>query len=188
MISFLSQPWPWYVGGTMFSLVMLLIVLAGKSFGVSSTMRTLCAIGGAGRRFSFFNYNWKDEIWNLTLVGGALIGGFIATTSLQNPDPIAISAEAAQSFQALGVSTDFGQLAPVEIFSWQGLFTLKGFLMIVVGGFLVGFGTRYANGCTSGHAITGLSTLQLPSLIAVIGFFIGGLLVTFFVLPSILAL
>jgi hypothetical protein len=50
---------------------------------------------------------------------------------------------------------------------------------------MVGFGSRYAGGCTSGHAISGLSDLQVPSLIAVVGFFIGGLIMTFFILPLI---
>jgi len=60
--------------------------------------------------------------------------------------------------------------------------------MLVGGGILIGFGTRWAGGCTSGHAISGLSNLQLPSLIAVIGFFIGGIIMTYFLLPTILSL
>jgi len=63
--------------------------------------------------------------------------------------------------------------------------SLKGFLVLAFGGLMVGFGSRYAGGCTSGHAISGLSDLQIQSLIAVAGFFIGGLLMTYFVLPLI---
>jgi uncharacterized membrane protein YedE/YeeE len=54
---------------------------------------------------------------------------------------------------------------------------------MVIGGFLVGFGTRYAGGCTSGHAISGLSNLQFASLIATIGFFAGGLIATHLLYP-----
>jgi uncharacterized membrane protein YedE/YeeE len=60
--------------------------------------------------------------------------------------------------------------------------------MIVVGGFLVGFGTRYAGGCTSGHAIMGLSNLQWPSLVATISFMVGGFIMANLILPFILKL
>lgn len=188
MIEFISQPWPWHISGLMIVLVMGALLFLGKSFGVSSTLRTVCAIGGAGKRISFFDFNWKKEIWNLVFIFGALIGGFIAHAFLSSPDPMTISAATSTDLAAMGLSTNFQELAPMEIFSWSGLFTLKGFILIVGGGFLVGFGTRYAGGCTSGHAISGLSNLQLPSLIAVVGFFIGGLTMTYLVLPLILAL
>jgi uncharacterized protein len=188
MIAFLSQPWPWYVGGLTFALIMILLAFTGKSFGISGTMRTICAIGGAGRYISFFNFEWKNEMWNIALAVGALIGGMIASTFLTNPEPLALAATTTADLAQMGISTDFQQLAPPEIFSWEGLLSLRGFLMVVMGGFLVGFGTRYAGGCTSGHAISGLSNLQLPSLIAVIGFFIGGLTATYLILPFILTL
>jgi uncharacterized membrane protein YedE/YeeE len=53
--------------------------------------------------------------------------------------------------------------------------------LLLVGGVLIGFGTRYAGGCTSGH-VSGLSNLQIPSLKAVIGFF-GGLIMSYFYSP-----
>ncbi len=184
MIHFLSQPWPWYVSGPMISLVMLLLLWAGGQFGVSSTLRSVCAIGGAGKRIKFFDYDWKSQVWNLVFVAGAVIGGFIAHHWLPNPEPLAISESTVSDLAQLGISFD-GGLMPMELFSWSSLATLKGFLVIVIGGFLVGFGTRYAGGCTSGHAISGLSNLQIPSLIAVIGFFIGGLIMTFLLFPLI---
>lgn len=79
-------------------------------------------------------------------------------------------------------------MLPEQIFSWENLLSLKGFLMMVVGGFMIGFGSRYAGGCTSGHAISGLSNLQVPSLIATICFFIGGLIMANIILPYILSL
>ena len=148
----------------------------------------MCAIGGGGKYADFFRFEWKNEICNIALAVGALIGGMIASTFLANPEPIAVAATTTADLAQMGISTDFQQLAPPEIFSWEGLLSLRGFLMVVVGGFLVGFGTRYAGGCTSGHAISGLSNLQLPSLIAVIGFFIGGLTATYLLLPFILTL
>lgn len=57
---------------------------------------------------------------------------------------------------------------------------------MVIGGFLVGFGTAYAGGCTSGHAIAGLADRQAASLLAVCGFFAGGLTCTYLVLPLVL--
>lgn len=184
MIDFLSQPWPWYVSGPLISFVMLLLLWAGGQFGVSGTLRSICAIGGAGKSIKFFDYDWKSRIWNLVFVAGAVIGGFIAQTWLANPEPLALSAATVADLSNLGIGFD-GGLMPSELFSWSGLATFKGLMVIVVGGFLVGFGTRYAGGCTSGHAISGLSNLQIPSLIAVIGFFIGGLIMTFLLFPLI---
>lgn len=183
-MEFLSQPWPWYVSGPLISFIMILLLWAGGQFGVSSTLRSVCAIGGAGKRIKFFDFDWKSQIWNLVFVGGAVIGGFIAQTWLTNPNPMILAEATIADLAELGIEFD-GELLPMQLFSWSALSTVKGLLVIVVGGFLVGFGTRYAGGCTSGHAISGLSNLQVPSLIAVIGFFIGGLIMTFLLFPLI---
>jgi len=152
---------------------------------MSSNLRTLCSIGGAGKYSDFFKFDWKSQRWNLTVVLGAIIGGFIASTLLSDGSTIGLSTETIADLQNLGFSTIGETLLPPEIYSWENVLTLKGMSILIVAGFLVGFGTRYAGGCTSGHAITGLSNLQLPSLIAVVGFFIGGLLMTHFILPLI---
>lgn len=188
MIEFLSQPWPWYVAGPLIAFTMFLLLFYGKNFGVSATLRTTCAIGGAGKLSDFFDFDWKKQIWNLVFVAGMIIGGFIASTWLQQPDPIPLAQDTVQKLQELGINNPGEDYLPEEIFSWESLFTLRGFVMLVIGGFLIGFGARYAGGCTSGHAISGLSDLQIPSLIAVIGFFIGGLIMTYFLLPLILTL
>ncbi len=184
MIEFLSQPWPWYISGPLIALVMFLLLWVGGNFGVSSTLRSICSISGAGRYSSFFNFNWKRERWNLVFVLGAIIGGYIASTFLQSEAPLALSKATVEDLSQLNIPFH-GDIAPIELFSWKSLMTLKGSFIMVVGGFLVGFGTRWAGGCTSGHAISGLSNLQLPSLIAVIGFFIGGLIMTFLIFPLI---
>jgi len=184
MIEFLSQPWAWYVSGSLIALVMFLLLWAGGFFGVSTTLRTLCSIGGAGKAASFFNYDWKSQNWNLVFVLGAVIGGFIASKFLAANEALQISQATVSDLLALNIAFD-GGLAPTELFNWESLLSLKGFLVLVVGGFLVGFGARWAGGCTSGHAISGLSNLQLPSLIAVIGFFIGGLTMTHLLFPLI---
>lgn len=182
MLEFIQQPWPWYISGPMLTLVMFLLLQAGQGFGVSSTLRTSCSILGAGKRASFFDFDWKSQIWNLVFVGGAIAGGFIASNFLSSSEPLVIAATTQNDLQALGISFN-GGLAPDELFSLESLLTVKGFITIVLGGFLVGFGARWAGGCTSGHAISGLSNLQIPSLIAVIGFFIGGLLMTHLIFP-----
>lgn len=188
MIEYLSQPWPWYVSGPMIAFVMGLLLFVGKSFGVSDTLRTACAMGGAGKLSEFFNFDWRKHSWNLIFVLGAVIGGFIASTWLQQPDPIPLGQDTVTKLKEFGIQNPGDDYLPEEIFSWKGFFTLRGFIMLVIGGFLIGFGARYAGGCTSGHAISGLSNLQLPSLIAVIGFFIGGLFMTHVLLPVILTL
>lgn len=184
MIELLSQPWPWYISGPLIAIIMILLLFFGGSFGVSSNLRSICSIAGAGKRISFFNYNWKGEIWNLIFVLGAVIGGFTSSFFLENPNPININTNTIIDLKSLGISFD-GNILPHEIFNWKFLFSLKGFLILILGGFFVGFGSRWAGGCTSGHAINGLSNLQIPSLIAVIGFFIGGLIVTHFIYPLI---
>ncbi len=184
MIEFISQPWPWYVAGPLIGIVVpALFLIGGKQFGLSENLRHVCAM--LPGKTDFFNYDWKNGAWNLTMIVGIIIGGFIGSTLLANPDPVAISEATKSDLALLGV-TQFDGLLPSDIFSWEGLASVRGFLMMVVGGFLVGFGSRYAGGCTSGHAISGLADLQLPSLIAVIGFFAGGLIATFFLIPIIL--
>lgn len=183
-MEFLKQPWHWSVAGLLIGLIVpILLILGNKPFGISSTLRQICA-ACVPARISFFNYNWKKDSWNLFFVLGIILGSFLASHYLANPNPIQLASSTKADLQALGI-TDFQGLLPTEIFSFGNLFTIKGFILIIFGGFLVGFGTRWANGCTSGHSIFGLSNLQLPSLIATICFFIGGLFVTHFILPLI---
>ena len=178
----IRKPWPWYVAGPMIGLtVPVLLVLGNKSFGISSSLRHICA-AVIPANISFFKYDWKREIWNLFFVAGIVIGGFIATYLLTNPDSFMIAEKTQTSLSQLGI-TDFSGLMPAEIFAVDNIFTLKGLIFFVLGGFLVGFGTRYAGGCTSGHAIMGLSNLQWPSLVATIFFMIGGFFSTWILLP-----
>ncbi len=187
MLEFLKQPWPWYVAGPLIGLtVPALLILGNKTFGISSSLRHICA-SCIPANIPFFKYNWKKEIWNLFFVFGIFLGGAIAVSVFSNPNPIVINPELGKELASYGI-TNYENLVPVDILSWSSLFTLKGFLLIVVGGFLVGFGTRYAGGCTSGHAIMGLSNLQWPSLIATICFMIGGFLMANIILPLILSL
>ncbi len=186
IVQWLSQPWPWYVAGPLISVVMISMLLVGRRFGASSSFRTACAMFGAGKQCEFFEFEWKKETWNFIFLFGAIIGGFIGSHLLGNPEPIALNPKTIADLAALGIP-DAGQSFLTErLFSWHALTTPVGLITLVGGGFLVGFGARYADGCTSGHAISGLSNLQFPSLVAVIGFFAGGLIMTFFLLPLIL--
>jgi uncharacterized membrane protein YedE/YeeE len=187
MLSFLSRPWPWWIAGPLIGLtVPLLLILGNKTFGVSSSLRHICAAVFPSR-IPFFSYQWKRESWNLFFVVGILTGGFIAGILLHNPNPVKLNPALVSSLQDHGVS-DFSGLMPADLFSWHSLFTVKGFILMVAGGFLVGFGTRYAGGCTSGHSISGLANLQWPSLVATICFMIGGFVMANLFLPLILKL
>jgi len=188
LLEFLRQPWPWYVAGPIIAAVYLMLLWFGKSFGISATLHAACSMLGAGKRIPFFRFDWRTQLWNLLFVLGAFIGGLIASTWLSSPTPPALAPAFTEWAAANGLHSWATGMAPTELFSWEQLLTVRGLVMMVVGGFLVGFGSRYAGGCTSGHAISGLSNLQLPSLVAVIGFFIGGLTVTWLLLPYILAL
>lgn len=184
LIQQLSQPWAWYISGPLIAMVMFLLLWFGGEFGVSSTMRTMCAVGGAGKHVSFFDFDWKNQMWNIVFAIGGIIGGYLAMTLLHSPEPLEISQATVSDLQELGIAFG-GNLVPLDLFSWSNLLTIKGLFVMVFGGFLVGFGARWAGGCTSGHAISGLSNLQMASLIAVIGFFIGGLIMTHLFFPLI---
>jgi len=187
MLEWIKQPWPWYVAGPLIGLtVPLLLIVGNKSFGISSSMRHICAACMPGN-ISYFNYSWKKEIWNLFFVLGIFLGGMVAINFLANPQPVQINPKLAVELAGYGI-TDYSGIVPRQLFNWQNLLSVKGFMMIVLGGFMVGFGTRYAGGCTSGHSIMGLATLQWPSLIATICFMIGGFVMANLILPIILSL
>ena len=187
MLEFLKQPWPWYIAGPLIGLtVPILLIMGNKSFGISSSLRHICA-ACLPAKIPFFQYDWKKEIWNLFFVTGIFFGGWIAMHFLGNPLPVNINPTLAAELSGYGI-TDYSGLVPKQLFNWQNLLSVKGLVMMVLGGFLVGFGTRYAGGCTSGHAITGLATLQWPSLVATCCFMIGGIVMANFILPFILAL
>jgi uncharacterized protein len=189
IIELIREPWPWYVAGPIIALVFFLISFFGRSFGVSDSLRTMCSIGGAGKKIEFFDFNWKNQLWNIVFIAGAALGGFIANQFLSTSTPVELHPAVIANLQQMNITTpEPYKILPESIFSFEALFTLRGFIALVIGGFFVGFGARYAGGCTSGHAISGLSNLQLPSLIAVIGFFIGGLLMTHILLPIIMSL
>lgn len=183
----IKQPWPWYVAGPLIGLtVPLLLIIGNKSFGISSSLRHICA-ACLPANLPFFKYEWKKEVWNLFFVAGIFLGGVVAVNLLANPAPVQVSNNLATSLAGYGI-TNFTGLVPEQIFNWPALFTARGFIMMVLGGFMVGFGTRYAGGCTSGHAIMGLATLQWPSLIATCCFMAGGFIMTNLLLPFILSL
>lgn len=169
--------WPWYVAGPIIGLMVPLVMLAGnKRWGMSSSFRHLCAIASPVKPASL-RFDAKRDSWNLLFVAGAVMGGFIAAHWIPNADVPAINPNTVADIRALGFDPPRG-LVPAEAIAFSQLATLRGFLMVVVGGFLVGFGTRYANGCTSGHSITGLALREWTSLVATIAFFAGGLVMT----------
>ncbi len=183
MLDFIRQPWSWWFSGMVISGIMFALLYFGQSFGFSSNLRTLCTIAGAGKKVSFFNFNWKTQSWNLVFLAGSITGGFLTKLFLTNDVPVEISLATLADLSKLGFSSPTGML-PEELFGLSSI-NLKNILILLIGGLMVGFGSRYAGGCTSGHAISGLSDLQLPSLVAVLGFFAGGLLMTHILFPLI---
>lgn len=154
------EPWPWYVTGPLIGLMVpALLLFAGKSFGISSSFRDICAISQPNSKIPYLQYDWRNSMWRLVLVLGIIIGSFIANHLL---------------------STEPLTFLPDSYFSLQGV------LFLAIGGIFVGFGTRYADGCTSGHTIMGISNLQLSGLLASVSFFIGGLIMTWLIYPLLL--
>ena len=184
----LSQGWPWFVAGPLIGLtVALLLAVGGRAFGVSSSLQHICAATVPGRS-PLLRYDWRRKgLWNLVFVAGMVVGGWFAGTFLSSGEPLALSSATQADLAGLGVDTG-SALVPTEIYSFRALASPVGWLVMGLGGFLVGFGARYAGGCTSGHAITGLASFQLPSLLAVLGFFAGGLVATHLLLPIFLTL
>lgn len=178
----LSQTWHWSISGFLIGAVMLLLIYFGKTFGMSSNLRSLCSMTGIGKRVPFFDWDWKEQRWNLVVVMGAMIGGFIAVHFLHDASNVAINPQTIEQLKLLGIDEPNGKLLPNALFENS---SPKMIFILVVGGVLIGFGSRYAGGCTSGHAISGLSNLQIPSLKAVIGFFVGGLVMAHYLLPLI---
>jgi uncharacterized protein len=187
MTEWINNPWPWYIAGPLIGLaVPLLLIFGNKRLGVSSSLRHICAACLPGN-VQFFKYDWRREIWNLFFVLGITVGAFIASYFLSNQQPIKVNPKLVAELNEYGIN-NYSKLAPIDIFNWSAVFTIKVFIIMVIGGFLVGFGTRYAGGCTSGHSIMGLSNLQWPSLVATICFMVGGIVMANFILPYILRL
>lgn len=182
-MNWIYEPWPWYVSGPMIAFIMFLLLMVGKNFGMSANLRTMCTICGAGSKADFFRFDWKSQKWNLIVILGAVIGGFIGSHFLTADMAVAINLDTISDLKELGFNSAGTSYLPTELFETESLLSLKTILVLAIGGLLVGFGARYAGGCTSGHAISGLSDLQLPSLIAVVGFFIGGLTMIHFLFP-----
>ncbi len=183
VLDFIRQPWHWSVSGVAIAAILFLMTWMGRSFGVSTAFKNFCNIAGAGKKYEFFNFDIKGEHWRLAFVIGAIGGGFIASTFLASPEPVAISEATISHLKDWNIDyPQGGGFLPESIFNFGNI---TGVMLTIIGGFLVGFGARYGDGCTSGHAISGLSHLQLPSLVTVVGFFIGGLLMTWVIMPLI---
>ncbi len=184
-MDFFTQTWHWSISGFLIAIIMLILNYFGKVFGMSSNLRTLCTIAGADQFADFFKFDWKAQRWNLLVVVGAMFGGFVAVNFLSNPNNVSLNPQTISQLVKIGIDVPNGKLVPNAIFSINALKSPKNILILVIGGMLIGFGSRYAGGCTSGHAISGLSNLQRQSLKAVIGFFVGGLIMTYFIFPLI---
>ena len=184
-MEWILEPWPWYVSGPLIAGIMFLLLFGGKNFGMSGNLRTLCSIGGAGKKIAFFDFDWKAQRWNLVVMIGAVIGGFIGANLLSTDTAVEINPETVSTLEGLGFETAGEAYLPGELFGMDAFSDPKALILLLVGGLLIGFGARYAGGCTSGHAISGLSNLQVPSLIAVVGFFIGGLVMVHLLFPLI---
>ena len=185
MKDLLHAPWPWYIAGALIGLIVpALLLLGNKHFGISANLRHVCAACFPGK-IPFFQYNWKKESWNLFFTVGILAGAMIAAFGIPDPNPVVVHPDLVNELKEYGI-TDYSSMVPKELVSWESLFSVRGFILMAGGGFLVGFGARYAGGCTSGHAIMGLANLQWPSLIATCCFMAGGFLMANIILPFIL--
>jgi uncharacterized membrane protein YedE/YeeE len=184
-MEFITHTWHWSISGFIIGLVMLALIYFGRTFGMSTNLRSICSMTGIGKKVPFFDWDWKSQRWNLVVVAGAMIGGYVATHFLNDASNVAINPVTIEKLQKIGIDAPNSKLVPEAIFGNDVLQSPKKIFILILGGLLIGFGSRYAGGCTSGHAISGLSNFQLPSFKAVIGFFVGGLIMVNFIFPLI---
>jgi len=184
-MNWILEPWPWYVSGPLIAFTMFILLFVGKTFGMSSNLRTLCTMCGADKTADFFRFDWKKQRWNLLVITGAIIGGFLASQYLSDNQVPDLNPQTIEKLHASGFESAGKEYLPTELFGKESFSSPKTLAILLIGGLLVGFGARYAGGCTSGHSISGISNLQLPSLIATIGFFIGGLIMIHLIFPLI---
>jgi len=184
-MEWIFEPWPWYVSGPLIAVTLFLLIFMGKRFGMSSNLLTLCTLCGVDAKADLFDFNWKSQRWNLIVVLGAIMGGFLGANFLSNDLSVAINPDTVKTLKELGFESAGTAYLPTELYSWEAVGGVKALIILLIGGILIGFGARYAGGCTSGHAISGLSNLQIPSLIAVFGFFLGGLIMVHLLFPLI---
>ena len=184
-MEYLNETWSWYISGFLIGMIMICLNYFGKVFGMSSNLRTLCTLSGADKVADFFKFDWKSQRWNLLVVLGAMLGGFVAVHFMHDASNVALNPDTVAQLATLNIDAPEGKIAPDALFGNQVFQSPKMIFILLIGGLLIGFGSRYAGGCTSGHAISGLSNFQLPSLKAVIGFFVGGLIMAHFLMPLI---
>lgn len=186
ILDFLARPIPWYVAGPLLGLMVpILFIVGNKAFGISSSYRHVCS-AVIPSKLPFFNYDWKKVGgWNLKLALGIIIGGAVAAYFTPDDYQIDITSDTVATLKGYGI-TNFKGFMPEEVFSWNNLLSLPGLSILVLGGFLIGFGTRYGSGCTAGHGITGMANFQKASLIATISFFVGGMISAQFIIPYLL--
>lgn len=149
----LFHSWPWYVAGPVIGLFVPLLLLVGnKLFGLSSSFDHICDFSFTKNIKSKIQFNDSKDGWKAYFIIGITIGAAISTSFLT-----------------------FGDVR----FLPSNYYSVLGFVKLFFGGLLIGFGTRYAGGCTSGHSITGISLLNPASIKATIAFFVGGLIYTY---------
>ena len=182
-MDFLTHTWHWSISGFLIGLIMLSLNYFGKVFGMSTNLRTICTIAGADKFSSFFKTDWKAQRWSLLVVLGAMLGGFVAVHFMRDATNVQLNPKTIEQLSKMNIDAPNGKLLPNALFGNEAFQSPYLIFILIFGGLLIGFGSRYAGGCTSGHAIAGMSNLQKQSLKAVVGFFIGGLIMSHFVLP-----
>ncbi|MEI8280469.1 MAG: YeeE/YedE thiosulfate transporter family protein [Bacteroidota bacterium] len=183
---FWNHPWPWYIAGPLLGLtVPLLLLIGNKPFGASAIFRHLCAIVIQKKEWKYFKYDWSKESWNFYFIGGIVLGGAIAATLIPNLGELKLHPYLVDLYHGLGIN-DFSQGVPKQIFNMEGLRNVEGIVFVLAGGFMVGFGSRYAGGDNSGHMILGVARLNKPSIITTACFFVGGYIGAHYIVPFIL--
>jgi uncharacterized membrane protein YedE/YeeE len=143
-------------GAAIAAVTLALLYLANRRLGISTGFEDLCSLA---LPLPYFRRSTllAARGWRLPFVGGLVLGGVLSAALGGGWSPT----------WALGMFDTTIGWGPAGKVAWM-----------FVGGLFIGFGTRLAGGCTSGHGIFGLSNFERPSLVSTLSFMLGGLVTT----------
>jgi uncharacterized membrane protein YedE/YeeE len=150
-------PMHWAAAGAVIAAVTLTLLLVGnKRLGLSTGFEDICSLAlpqAYFRRSAVLS----GRSWRLPMLAGLVLGGFLSAATSGGWAPT----------WDLGIFDERIGLGHAGKLAWM-----------FAGGLFIGFGTRLAGGCTSGHGIFGVSNFERPSLLSTISFMAGGILTT----------
>lgn len=167
MVSLKDKSWSPYVAGILIGLLQIpAFMIMSTALGTSSSYVTAAVNLGQFFDTSILEISYAKQhfegaknYWQLFVVVGIIIGAFLSSRLS---------------------GTKRSDISPIWTNALCSSTRLTRFIMAFIGGFIMLLGARIADGCTSGHGISGVSQLTIGSMIAVFCMFVGGIITAFF--------